>query len=433
MSVFLQPIYTQTVGAGGALAVTFNNIPQGYSDLKIVISARSTASSNDAVAFQFNGDTSNSYSDTRIFGDGSGAYSDKPAGYNFTPLYANIPTATSTANTFGNTELYISNYSSGNKKSYILDVICENNTASTNTYQMLIAGLYNKTNPITSITFFTTNTVNFAQYSTFTLYGVAEQYSTQTPVAPTITSIVDQAGFASVNFLPTAPDNATVYAVTDNNNNTTYGAGSPIVAPVTLGSNTTFTAKTINNLATTSAAGTASITSNNSYASIATVYASSGTISNAVFNNIPQNYTHLQIRAFARGGSTSFAAGLSFYIQFNGDTTAANYNLHGLYGDGSSAYGSSSLGTGSLSAQQLFTDTSAPSNTFGAGIVDILDYANTTKYKTARYIGGHDQNGSGRAMAYSGFWSSISPITSITVAIDGNFAQYSHIALYGIA
>ena len=47
---------TITVGEAGASSVTFNNIPQsGYTDLKIVASARSTGSSADNFDIKLNG------------------------------------------------------------------------------------------------------------------------------------------------------------------------------------------------------------------------------------------------------------------------------------------------------------------------------------------------------------------------------------------
>ena len=42
MSVFLQPIYTQTVGSGGASSIAFNNIPQTFTDLLIKMSVRAS-------------------------------------------------------------------------------------------------------------------------------------------------------------------------------------------------------------------------------------------------------------------------------------------------------------------------------------------------------------------------------------------------------
>jgi len=153
--------------------------------------------------------------------------------------------------------------------------------------------------------------------------------------------------------------------------------------------------------------------------------------SSIVFNNIPQTFTHLQIRAFGRG-DVSFSSGLSFYVQLNGDATAANYNLHALFGEGSSAYSSSSLSTGTLSLQQVFADLGATTGIFGVGICDLLDYTNTNKYKTARFIGGHDNNGSGRASFGSGCWFSTAAINQVTISTDGNLVAGTTVQLYGI-
>jgi len=286
--------------------------------------------------------------------------------------------------------------------------------------------LWRSTSPITSIQLVTLT--SFSQYTTVTLYGISNQFAAQTPIAPTITSVVDQAGFASVNFLPTASDNATVYAVTDNNSNTTYGAGSPIVAPATIGSQTTYTAKAINALATTSAAGTASITSNNSYSSIATVYASSGSLSSTTFTNIPQNYTHLQLRLFAKDASASGVAGL--YGNINGDSST--YWQHSLSGNGSSASSANGSDT-RINSGITYIPTSANASVFSGLIIDILDYNNTSKYKTLRLLGGYDANGSGTVVLQSLLWQQFAPISSIGLGPTGGFAQYSHIALYGIA
>jgi hypothetical protein len=422
MSVFMQPIFTQTITSQTVSSIYFYNIPQGYQDLKVVVSARST-DSNIATGCGFNlynGNTFVASSGTKLEGNGSSAYSQRYG-------TMNVPGATATANTFGNVEMIVPNYAGGSYKQAIMDSVTENNSGTA--YQDITAMLVPSTAPVTTVGF-NIFAGNFAAGSTFTLYGVAEQYSTQTPVAPTITSIVDQAGFASVNFLPTASDNATVYAVTDNNSNTTYGAGSPIVAPATLGSQTIYTAKAINTLGTTSAAGTAAITSANSYASIATSYVSaSGGVSSITFSNIPQNYTHLQIRALTR--STIAQSGSIYTVIFNADS-GSNYSYHQLNADGSSVYASSG---NSLTGIQLRDTTGASNltNNFGVALVDIIDYTNTNKYKVLKYMGGYDNNGSGFISLDSGAWLNYSPISSITISTYANFAQYSHFALYGIA
>ena len=72
-------------------------------------------------------------------------------------------------------------------------------------------------------------------------------------------------------------------------------------------------------------------------------------------------------------------------------------------------------------------NTSAPN----AGVVDILDCSNTSKYKTMRALCGTDTNGGGEVGLFSGVWQSTSAISSITISFS-NIAQYSTFALYGI-
>jgi hypothetical protein len=76
---------------------------------------------------------------------------------------------------------------------------------------------------------------------------------------------------------------------------------------------------------------------------------------------------------------------------------------------------------------------------FGSLIMDILDYANTNKYKTTRGIIGFDTNGTvagygGRVGLISGNWRSTSAITSITFTVDNaaNYSANSKFSLYGI-
>jgi hypothetical protein len=173
------PTYTliasNTVGAGGVASVTFNSIPQtGYTDLVVKASAR-TAGSFVAAEFRltFNGDTSN-YSWRRLQGNGSAASSDANTTYggvyNQLILLGSNNANSSTANTFGNGEFYIPNYTSSNFKSISSDLVSENN--ATEAYATFVAGLWSNTAAITSLSL-TSNGGNFVQYSTFTLYGIS--------------------------------------------------------------------------------------------------------------------------------------------------------------------------------------------------------------------------------------------------------------------
>jgi len=168
--------------------------------------------------------------------------------------------------------------------------------------------------------------------------------------------------------------------------------------------------------------------STTSYESIATI-TGSGTPSSITFSSIPSTYKHLQVRLIARD---SRAVTLEAYlIQFNGDT-AANYSDHMLYGDGASAAAYSNVSASSMSAYAI-PSANASASVYGAGIIDILDYANTSKYKTIRTSTGVDNNGSGVISIGSGNWRSTSAVTSITIAAQvGNWQANSSFALYGI-
>ena len=163
----MQPIYTQTVGSGGVTALSFNNIPQTFTDLKLVASVRRN---NDTVdfAWTFNGDTSNSYSTTIFFGQGSaGLGTFRTSNISYLSAYTNG--SGQTANTFGSFEAYIPNYTGANFKSVIIDSVAENN--ATSNISGINAGLYRSANAISSIQLLTANLV---QYSTISLYGITK-------------------------------------------------------------------------------------------------------------------------------------------------------------------------------------------------------------------------------------------------------------------
>jgi hypothetical protein len=120
-------------------------------------------------------------------------------------------------------------------------------------------------------------------------------------------------------------------------------------------------------------------------------------------------------------------------IQFNGDT-GANYRAHYLGGNGSVAF-AGDFGASQTSANAGWVSGSTQSaNVFGTIIVDILDYANTSKYKTVRSLTGSDNNGSGLVGLFSSLWMNTSAINRIDMspAAGASWVQYSQIALYGV-
>jgi hypothetical protein len=170
-----------------------------------------------------------------------------------------------------------------------------------------------------------------------------------------------------------------------------------------------------------------------SYESIATVNVGSGGSATVEFTSIPATYTHLQIRAIGR--TTRAETNDALNMRFNSDT-GSNYSWHRLDGQGDtgSATASSATSQTTIIVDRFSAATAGNASMFGAFVLDILDYANTNKYKTTRNLGGYDLNGSGLITFASGLWQSTSAITSITLVSRnaGNLSQYSSFALYGI-
>jgi len=165
-----------------------------------------------------------------------------------------------------------------------------------------------------------------------------------------------------------------------------------------------------------------------SYESIQTVTVGGGGAANIEFTSIPATFKHLQIR----GIGNVPAGATSLQVQFNSDTTNANYYYHELYGSGSAVAALAKSG-GQPLYLMYWGGLPSTANIYGTAIIDILDYTNTSKYKTVRSLGGYDANGSGYIMFDSGLWLDTSAITSIKLAPSPNsFAQYSSFALYGI-
>ena len=165
----------------------------------------------------------------------------------------------------------------------------------------------------------------------------------------------------------------------------------------------------------------------NSYESIATTTVGSGGTATITFSSIPSTYQHLQIRGIVR--TTSGTNNEDLRIRMNTDT-GSNYSRHSFRGEGASVSAEANA-----SQVYMWLDRAIPgaADIFSGVVIDILDYANTNKYKTMRGLGGNDRNGSGIIALSSGLWMNTSAVTSLTFTPStGNFAEYSSIALYGI-
>lgn len=145
------------------------------------------------------------------------------------------------------------------------------------------------------------------------------------------------------------------------------------------------------------------------------------------FNSIPSTYKHLQLRAVSLSASNS----VPVLLRFNSDT-GSNYSYHYLGGQGAVTASGAGTSTSSILTAVNYARGQDPNNPWSY-IFDILDYADTNKYKTVRLLQGIDTDGSGEINLTSGNWRSTSAISTITLSMaSSGFNQYSTFALYGI-
>jgi hypothetical protein len=164
----MQLIEHYEVPSGGVSDIVFDDIPQTFTDLYLVMSLRGTGTSATTdIDLNFNG-VSTSQSSKVLFGRSSTVASNTQTKLRV----GQVPNATSTSNTFGSGSVYITNYAGDSAKSLSTDSVGENADTSKSVFQTLSASLWNSTAAITSITLLDNAALNLAQYSSATLYGI---------------------------------------------------------------------------------------------------------------------------------------------------------------------------------------------------------------------------------------------------------------------
>lgn len=234
-------IQTVTVSSP-ATSITFSSIPDTYTDLRILISGRSDFTMHyGGGTLRFNGDSGANYSFKRMYGDTTTTGSSGGTAVAAITDW-DVNGGTTTAGTFGNTEIYIPNYRGNSFKSCNIVYAVENNaTAGING---ALTGQWASTSPITSITLysFTFSTYYFQQYTTATLYGVFKGPETK-PSTPTIGTATAGNQSASVAFTPTSATNvdANYTVLSTPGSLTAVGTSSPVtISGLTNGTAYTF-------------------------------------------------------------------------------------------------------------------------------------------------------------------------------------------------
>jgi len=109
---------------------------------------------------------------------------------------------------------------------------------------------------------------------------------------------------------------------------------------------------------------------------------------------IPSGYKHIQIRTLIHNDNGNEPV----RMRVNGDT-GTNYASHRLQGNSSNVTSAAYLSNPFMYVTSLSVGATQPS----PGIIDLLDYSSTTKYKTVRGLSGYSGvGGSMAAHLYSG-------------------------------
>lgn len=158
-----------TVGSGGASTITFSSIPQTYTDLVFLGTARNSNNNYGGFFVKCNGSSAGSnVTAKRLLGDGSSAVQNGSTELLWTQ--SDFP-----ANIFTSVQMYIPNYTNTTKfKSALMDGVVEN--TATDGRQQLTAWLWSQTDAITQVEFGTFDggfADKFVEHSTMYLYGIS--------------------------------------------------------------------------------------------------------------------------------------------------------------------------------------------------------------------------------------------------------------------
>lgn len=144
--------------------------------------------------------------------------------------------------------------------------------------------------------------------------------------------------------------------------------------------------------------------------------------SSVTFSSISGSYTDLVLVMNVKGSTANYPQ-----LRFNSDT-GSNYSRTVLTGDGSTA--SSSRDSNATAAYiNYFASTSSSEFNYNS-ISFILNYSNTTTYKTQLHRANNAASGTDASVS---LWRNTNAITSIDCIMNtGNYAIGSTFSLYGI-
>jgi hypothetical protein len=167
-------IQSQVVSGSSTNTITFDSIPQTYTHLVVLVSARTnTASTRDVMRFRINNDSSAIYNSFFLYGfDSTASVRSESALSNtyFEWTYAVGNNATS--NVFGNTTVTLNNYRSTSAVKTVNTLDANENQSTTSWITGITTGYWNSTTAITRLDFVAQSGITYIDGSTFSLYGI---------------------------------------------------------------------------------------------------------------------------------------------------------------------------------------------------------------------------------------------------------------------
>jgi hypothetical protein len=175
-----------------------------------------------------------------------------------------------------------------------------------------------------------------------------------------------------------------------------------------------------------------SMNANNQFGAVVPIASQTLTTAGDVyFTNIPQTFQDLFVTVYGRSNQTLPSGG--YFGGFNGNYGSnTNYSWTSLIGN-TSAFSS----TRNTNEAGLWGDGSIPALSSGAGIfgsmnMHILNYRNTSTFKTYLMRCAADLNGTGATTLSAGLWRQTAAINTIYLTPSISFTTGSTITLYGI-
>ena len=150
-----------------------------------------------------------------------------------------------------------------------------------------------------------------------------------------------------------------------------------------------------------------------------------------LFTNIPQNFQDLFLSVNGRSNQTAARGGYfgGFNFNYGGNS---NYSSTLLRGDGSAASSVRLTNQAGIWDDGDIPATQSSAGIFGVMNMHILNYKNTSTFKTYLMRCAADTNGSGSTTLSSGVWRSTAAINTIYLTSSISFVAGSTATLYGI-